>query len=117
MAAPQLRLAGPAYVASSVTNVYTPPTSSQVTLAAFITVIWLVNTSNANQTVSVYVGATGGSSGGTQIIGGVVLAANSVTPYYYGDGLKMATTDFLTAICGNASEVTITVEGYVMAVA
>ena len=37
MAAPTIPLAGPAYLADSATNNYTPPTSSQVTLRFYIT--------------------------------------------------------------------------------
>lgn len=115
MAAPIIQIAGPAYVANSATNIYTPPTSSQVTLRTYITVIWLTNDDTSTRTVILYKGATGASVGGTEILN-VSLAAKTSTPYYYGDGREMTTSDFLVGICDSASKVSISVDGYVQAV-
>lgn len=117
MAAPQLRLAGPAYLATSATNIYTPPSSSQVTLNTYITMIWIANTDTAAHTFTLYIGATGGSSGGTELFKGVSIAANTTQPYYFADGRKLAATDFLTGLASTGSVMTITVDGYVVAVA
>jgi hypothetical protein len=116
MAAPSIRLAGPAYLANTATNIYTPPTSSQVTLRNYITQIHLANVTAGAVTWTLYIGATGGSAGGTEIGKGVSLAANSVSDLYFGDGIEMATTDFLTGLAGASSSITITISGYVQAV-
>jgi hypothetical protein len=116
MAAPAIRLAGPAYLANTATNIYTPPSSSQVTLRTYITMIHLANTDSSARTWTLYIGATGGSTGGTEIGKGVSLAANTIQDIYFGDGIEMATTDFLTGLASSASTITITVMGYCQAV-
>lgn len=116
MAAPTIRLAGPAYLANSATNIYTPPTSSQVTLRTYITQIHLANVTSGAVTWTLYLGGTGGSTGGTEIGKGVSLPANSVSDLYFGDGIMLATTDFLTGLASASSSIVITIEGYVQAV-
>jgi hypothetical protein len=116
MSAPSIRLAGPAYLAASATNIYTPPTSSQVTLRTYITQIHLANTDTAAATWTLYIGGTGGSTGGTEIGKLVSMAANTTQDLYFGDGIELATTDFLTGLASGASKIAITVLGYVQAV-
>jgi hypothetical protein len=116
MAAPTIRLAGPAYLAASATNIYTPPTSSQVTLRTYITQLHLANVTSGAVTWTLYIGATGGSTGGTEIGKGVSIPANSNSDIYFGDGIEMATTDFLDGLASAGSSITITVLGYVQAV-
>ena len=116
MAAPAIRLAGPAYLANSATNIYTPPTSSQVTLRTYITQIHLANVTAGAVTWTLYIGATGGSTGGTELGKGVSIAANSVSDLYFGDGIEMLTTDFLTGLASAGSSIAVTVMGYVQAV-
>ncbi len=116
MAAPSIRLAGPAFLAASATNIYTPPTSSQVTLRTYITQIHLANVTASDATWTLYIGGTGGSAAGTELGKGVTLAANKVTDLYFGDGIEMLTTDFLSGLSGTASAITIVVLGYAQAV-
>lgn len=116
MAAPSIRLAGPAYLASSATNVYTPPTSSQVTLRTYITQIHLANVTNGAVTWTLYIGGTGGSTAGTEIGKDVSIAANTNSDLYFGDGIEMATTDFLSGLASAGSSITVTINGYVQAV-
>ncbi len=116
MSAPAIRIAGPAYLASSATNIYTPPSSSQVTLETYITQIHLANVTSGAITWTLYIGATGGSSGGTEIGKGVSLAANSTQDLYFGDGIRLLTTDFLSGLASAGSSITIVVQGYVQAV-
>lgn len=116
MSAPAIRLAGPAYLAGSATNIYTPPSSSQVTLRTYITQIDIANTDSSPHTFTLYIGGTGGSTGGTELFKGVSIAANTTQPYYFGDGIEMATTDFLTGLASATTVMTIVVQGYVVAV-
>ena len=116
MPAPPIRLAGPVYLAASATNIFTPPTSSQVTLRTYITAIWLCNTDTVTRTATMYIGGTGGSTGGTEILHAYSMAAGQTQPFYFGDGREMLTTDFLTGLADSASKVTIAVDGYVQAV-
>jgi hypothetical protein len=116
MAAPTIRLAGPAYLANSATNIYTPPTSSQVTLRTYITQIHLANVTSGAVTWTLYIGGTGGSTGGTEIGKGVSIAANTNSDLYFGDGIEMITTDFLSGLASASSSITITLFGYVQAV-
>jgi hypothetical protein len=102
------RLAGPAYLANAAANIYTPPASTIVTV---ITHIHLINKDTASQTFALYVGATGGSAGGTELFGGLTpLAANTPMDYYC--EMPMASTDFLTGVASAASKIVIIVEGY-----
>lgn len=101
-------LAGPAYVANAVANVYTPPAA---TIYNAIRQIHLVNKTAGAVTVSLYVGATGGSAGGTEILAGQSIPANTPYDMYFNPALKMTSTDFLTAVASAASSITITVIG------
>lgn len=116
MSAPAIRLSGPAYLANAATNIYTPPTSSQVTLNAYLTQIHLANTDSVAHTWTLYIGATGGSSGGTEIGKAVSIAANTTQDLYFGDGIRLLTTDFLSGLADAASKITIVILGYVQAV-
>lgn len=100
------RIAGPAYISNSAANIYTPPAS---TISTTITHIHIANVSASDVTFSLYIGATGGSAGGTQLAGGYTVVANS-TWDYYGD-LLMLSTDFLTGVASAATSLVITVEG------
>ena len=76
MAAPTIRLAGPAYLAASATNIYTPPTLSQGMLWTYITQLHLANVTSGGIPLTLYIGATGGSTGGTEIGKGVRFRLN-----------------------------------------
>jgi hypothetical protein len=60
-------------------------------------------------TFTLYVGATGGSTGGTELFKGYSVAANSSFDYYC--AMKLTSTQFLTGLASAASSLTIVVEG------
>lgn len=100
-----LKRTGPAYLANSVTDIYTPPAS---TIYTVIKHLHLANVTGSPVTFTLYVGATGGSAGGTELFKGVPIPANSSFDYYC--TLKMASTDFLSGLASSASAITIVVE-------
>ena len=99
-------IAGPAYIASSATNIYTPPAS---TIYTVIRHIHIANVTTGAITFSLYIGATGGSTGGTEIFKDYSVAAKSSFDYYC--VRKMLSTDFLVGIASAGSSLTIDVEG------
>lgn len=108
MAGTLKRIAGPAYLASSATDVYTPPAS---TIYTVINQIHIGNVTGGAVTYTLYVGATGGSAGGTEIAKAVSVAANSNSDLYFSPGLKMVSTDFLSGLASAGSSLTITIMG------
>jgi hypothetical protein len=107
MAGTAKRIAGPAYIAASATNVYTPAASTILTI---IRHIHIANVTALAATFSLYVGGTGGSSGGTEIDKTKSVGANDVYDWF--GYLPMTSADFLVAICETgASKLTITVSG------
>lgn len=99
-------IAGPAYLASSVADIYTPPAS---TIYTVIRHIHVANVTSGAVTFTLYVGATGGSTGGTELFKGYSVAANSAFDYY--PVMKLTSTQFLTGLASAGSSLTITVEG------
>jgi hypothetical protein len=102
------KISGPAYLANAAANIYTPPAS---TIQTNIRHIHLANKTAGAITVSLYVGATGGSAGGTEIMGGRSIPANTEVDMYFNPALVLQSTDFLTGVASAASSVTITVIG------
>lgn len=100
------RVAGPAYIGSSAADIYTPPASTIYTIVKHI---HIANKTATGSNFSLYVGTTSGSTGGTELFGGHVVAANTEFDYYC--NLKMVSTDFLSGIAANANSLVITVEG------
>jgi hypothetical protein len=102
------RISGPAYMGSSVADIYTPPASTILTV---INQIRIANVTAGAVTYTLYVGGTGGSTGGTELAKGVSIPANSVVDLYFSPGLKMSSTDFLSGLASAGSSLTITVMG------
>jgi hypothetical protein len=100
------RMAGPAYLAGSATNIYTPAAS---TIGAIIRHIHIANVTSGAVTFTLYVGGTGGSTGGTELFKGYSVAANSTFDHYC--ALQMISTDFLSGLASAGTSLTITVEG------
>ena len=100
------RIAGPAYLAASATDIYTPPAS---TIYTVIRHMHFANVTGGAVTFTIYVGATGASAAGTQLFGAKSIAANDVYDWY--GVLRMASTDFLVGLASAATSLTITVEG------
>ena len=103
------RLAGPAYLGSSAANVYNPSANTY----ARVLHMHIVNTDSGARTCTLYIGATGGSTGGTEYYKTWALAAagsaGSVLDVY--PQLRLDAADFLTGLADVANKVVITVEG------
>lgn len=102
------RIAGPAFIAASATDIYTPPAATIFTVIKHIRV---VNKDSSARTFTLYVGATGGSASGTEIAKDVSIAAGSYIDLFFSPGLRMASTDFLSGIASVVSTLVITVMG------
>lgn len=102
------KLAGPAYIANAAANIYVP---SSALIFGVVNHIHIANVTGGAVTFSLYVGATGGSAGGTQLEGGYSVAANSSYDKYFSPGLKLTSTDFLTGVASAATSLVITVMG------
>lgn len=100
------RIAGPAYMGSSVADIYTPPAS---TMELIIRQIHFVNVTNVAKTFSLYIGGTGGSTGGTELFKDRALAANDNYDFYC--AIRMTSTDFLSGVASAGSAVVIVVMG------
>ncbi len=103
------KISGPAYLASSATDIYTPAAS---TIFTVIRHIHFANVTAGAVTFTLYVGATGGSSGGTELFKAYSIAANSTYDWYAApSGLRLASTDFLSGLASAGTSITITVMG------
>jgi hypothetical protein len=104
------RLAGPAYVSNSAADILAPATNTY----ALVRQIHLVNKDTSTAyTVTLYVGATGGSAGGTEVSGGAhSIAAGAELDLYFPSGLKLVGgTDYLSGVASAASKIVVTVLG------
>lgn len=99
-------IAGPAYLSNSVANIYTPPAS---TIYTVIRHIHIANVTTSAATFTLYIGATGGSTGGTELFKLYSVPANGSFDYYC--NRKMLSTDFLTGLASAGSTLVIDVEG------
>lgn len=95
---------GPAFVADTATNILTPGAG----FVNRIKHIHLVNQGASTRTVTLYVGATGGSTDGTELLKDHSMAVAAYTDLYMDTILEEA--DFLTGIASAASEVVITID-------
>lgn len=108
MAGTLKKLAGPAYLPTSAADIYTPPASTIYTL---IKQIHIANATGVAATASLFVGATGGSAAGTELLKAKSVPANDYIDLFFSPGLRLASTDFLTGLSGTATALTITVAG------
>lgn len=108
MAGQLKRIAGPAYLAAAAADIYTPPASTIYTVIKHIRV---VNKTAGAVTFTLYVGATGGSAGGTEIGEAKSVAAHDYTDIFFSPGLKMLSTDFLSGLASAATSLVIIVMG------
>jgi len=100
-----LKRIGPAYLAASATDIYAPPAS---TMYIVIRHIHVANVTNAVVTFTLYIGATGGSAGGTELYKLKQVGANDAVDYF--PMQRMASTDFLSGLASAGSSLVITVE-------
>lgn len=106
MAGTLKRIAGPAFIANSATNIYTPPAA---TIYTIIRHIHVTNVTGAAVVFSLYIGGTGGSTAGTELFKSKSVEAGATFDYYCAQ--RMDSTDFLSGIAGSASALVIVVEG------
>jgi hypothetical protein len=109
---------GPVALSASVTNVLNPPTvtgGTGVATAASATYlivrhIRIVNKTSSAATCSFWLGATGASAAGTEVIGnGLSVGANSYVDWY--GQLRLDTTDYLTGQASAGTTLTFEAEG------
>lgn len=117
MAGTPKRIAGPAFIAASATNVFAP----NAVLKYVITHIHVTNKDASARTFTLYVDSTGGSTSGKELVKDYSLAAAGAAGSswdYYGqlviDG--SSANDFLVGIAATVSTCVITVEGYTVGV-
>ena len=108
MAGTLKKISGPAYLSGSAADIYTPAAS---TIYTVIRQIHVANKTAGAVTYTLYVGATGGSAGGTEIAALKSVAAGGVDDLYFSPGLKLLSTDFLSGLASTGSSLTITVIG------
>lgn len=106
MATPK-RLAGPAHLSNSAANIVSPTSG----ITKVIRQIHLVNKTAGAVTVTLYVGATGGSASGTEVLEAKSIAAHDYLPLYFTPGLVLADTEYLTGLASAASSIAATVMG------
>lgn len=99
---------GPAYIASSVANLYTPAANTY----ALVRHIHVSNKDSVARTFTLYLGATGGSTGGTEITGlDHSLDPGKEADFYFPGGLEVTTSDFITGVASSASKLTCLITG------
>jgi hypothetical protein len=100
------RISGPAFLGAAAADIYTPPAA---TIYTVLKQIHIANVTAGAVTATLYIGGTGGSAAGTEILKGYSVAANSVYDIYL--NRKMVSTDFLTGLASAGTSLTITVDG------
>ncbi len=106
MAGTLKRLAGPAYIAASAADIFN---ASSALIYSVIRHIHVANVTGGAVTFTLYIGATGGSTGGTELFKAHSIAANSEFDYYCAK--KLVSTDFLSGLASAGTSLVITVEG------
>jgi hypothetical protein len=101
--------AGPAYMNSAAADIAGVNPAANTYRKIFH--IHLTNTDVAARTVSLYIGATGGSAGGTEILKAKSIAASDVFDMYFPAGLRIVAADFLSGLASVINIVTIEVNG------
>lgn len=95
---------GPAYIANAAADILTTPAAGYIFRLKKIR----VQNTGAAATYTLYIGGTGGSAGGTEIMGGgASIAANDYDEQFWPDGLPMKNTDYLSGVSNTASRLTI----------
>lgn len=94
----------------AITSLAGPTGYTQTQPYLIIRHIRLVNKTSSAATVSLYIGATGGSAAGTEFLGTALsIAANS--PYDWYGLLRLDSADFLTGLASAATTITFEAEG------
>lgn len=99
---------GPEFLVTTSEDVYNPAANTY----SLIRHIHIANTNASARTVSLWVGATGAETNGTEIVEGKSIAGNDVYDMYFPSGLRLASTDFLVGMSSaDATSLVITVTG------
>lgn len=106
MAGTLRKISGPAYLANAAADIYTP---AAATIYTTIRHIHVANVTAGAVTFTLYIGATGGSSAGTELFKAYSVVANGSFDYYC--ALKLLSTEFLSGLASAATSLTIIVEG------
>ena len=109
---PIQRIAGPAYLAASATNIYTPPSTPLYTVITEIRVVNKASVGSGPSTFSMYIGATGGSTGGTELYSNQGVSVGQPFAETFYPGIRMASTDFLSGLASSGSTLVVLVLGY-----
>lgn len=109
---------GPSLLTTSVANLLNPPaTSGGVGAGTPNTFILLkhfriLNVTGSAATFSLWIGATGASAAGTQVMGAAKsVPANDHVDFYPAGGLRLDVADFLTQQASAANALVLTAEG------
>jgi hypothetical protein len=108
---------GPVALGNAVANIFNPGTTTggvgmptgSGNLYALIDTIRIINRTGTADVAELYIGATGGSAAGTEILKGKSVPANDYIEIPF-DDLRMDVADFLTGKAGNASSLVIEIE-------
>lgn len=120
MAANKVIRFGPAALSNSAANIINPTITSfsgsvgfTVTgLYVILRHIRLVNKTSSAVTVSLYIGATGGSAAGTEFLG-TLLSLPAVSAYDWYGMVRLDAADFLSGLASAATSITFEAEGEV----
>lgn len=108
---------GPVALANAVADIFNPPVVSggtnppalSTTTYVILRKIRLVNKTGAAATVTLYIGATGGSAAGTEICLAKVVPANDAIEIF--GMLRLGTADFLSGLASAAATINLEAEG------
>jgi len=106
MAATLKVIASVAFIANAAANIYAPPAS---TIYTIIKHIHICNVTTSACWFTLYIGATGASTAGTEIFKQYNVSANGVFDYF--TNRLMVSTAFLVGVAQTASALTIDIEG------
>ncbi|HEY8879213.1 MAG TPA: hypothetical protein VIN03_16715 [Roseateles sp.] len=116
MAANKIIRIGPTSLGTSAANLANPPTltggvgSASTATYMILRHIRIVNRTGSAATASLFVGATGGSAGGTEFMSAAQsIAANSPIDWY--GMLRLDSADYLTGLASAANALTFEAEG------
>lgn len=96
---------GPAYIANTATDIFN---NSSALIFNQIKRIIVCNKDSSPRTFSLYIGATGGSAGGTEIVKDKSLGIAET--WTFPCNIKMLSTDFLSGIASAVNALVITIE-------
>ncbi len=109
---------GPVAMSTSATNIINTPTitggtglsGTNSSTYVILRQVRLTNKTSSAVTASLFIGATGGSSAGTEFfVSSTTIPPNSSVPWY--GTLRLDTADYLTGLAGTTAAITFEAEG------